>query len=279
MLFIRKEFGTYRFASGLSPIPRTRRKVAAAILTFSLFPPQKSQMCGRYSITSPLQALKDLFHFAEPGLDLSPSYNIAPTRAVPIVRVTGGVRRLGFVRWGLVPSWAKQVGDKPLINARAETIADKPSFRAPFRRRRCLFPADGFYEWQKQGDGPKQPFNIVANARGPFGMAGVWDDWMGADGSEMESAAIVTTTANQTLKPIHHRMPVILKPEQYDAWSSPSSQPQDLLPLLVPAEDNLLRAYPISRRVNTTANNDLDLWTDVTGSADDPPDDPQGRLF
>ena len=236
-------------------------------------------MCGRYSITSPLQALKDLFRFEEPGLDLSPNYNVAPTRAVPIVRFSGGRRALGFVRWGLVPSWAKQIGDKPLINARAETISKKPSFRAAFRRRRCLFPADGFYEWQAQKAGPKQPFNIVAAHGGPFAMAGIWDDWMGADGSEMESAAIVTTAANRTLKPIHHRMPVILSPDQFDFWLSPSTNMGDLYPLMGPAAEDMLRAYPISRRVNSTANDDPELWTEFAGPDETVPPDPQGRLF
>lgn len=236
-------------------------------------------MCGRYSITSPLKALKDLFRFEEPSLEFSPNYNIPPTRAVPIVRELDGHRRLGFVRWGLVPSWSKQIGDKPLINARAETIADKPSFRAPFRRRRCLFPADGFYEWQAQQQGPKQPFNIVLAHGGPFAMAGIWDDWMGADGSEMESAAIVTTAANKILKPIHHRMPLIVPPEHFDTWLSPFSDLADIHQLMRPADEEILRAYPISRRVNATANDDPSLWQEATGTEDAEPPDAQGRLF
>ena len=236
-------------------------------------------MCGRYSITSPLKALKDLFRLEEPSLEFSPNYNIPPTRAVPIVRELDGHRRLGFVRWGLVPSWSKQIGDKPLINARAETIADKPSFRAPFRRRRCLFPADGFYEWQAQQQGPKQPFNIVLAHGGPFAMAGIWDDWMGADGSEMESAAIVTTAANKILKPIHHRMPLIVPPEHFDTWLSRFSDLADIHQLMRPADEEILRAYPISRRVNATANDDPSLWQEATGTEDAEPPDAQGRLF
>lgn len=214
-------------------------------------------MCGRYSIISPVEALRALFHFDGPAPNLAPSYNVAPTQAVPIVRLEQGVRHLAFARWGLIPSWAKQVLAKPLINARAETVAEKPSFRAAFRRRRCLVPADGYFEWQKTGQAPKQPYNIVLSDKGPFGMAGIWETWSAADGSEIDSVAIITVNANSKLAPIHDRMPVILKPVDYDRWlDSDRFDRQQAEALLRPAQEDLLRAYPISRRVNGVSHND-----------------------
>ncbi len=217
-------------------------------------------MCGRYSITSPVEALRGLFKFEGPLPNLGPSYNVAPTQAVPIVRLDSGIRRLVFARWGLIPSWAKEVFPKPLINARAETVAVKPSFRAAFQRRRCLVPADGYFEWQKKSTGPKQPFNIGLSEGGPFGMAGIWETWLSSDGSEIESVAIITCEANAKLAFIHNRMPVIIQPTDYESWlDSQRFGAEQVQALLRPAQGNLLRAYPISRRVNTVSNNDPSL--------------------
>ncbi|TDI65204.1 MAG: SOS response-associated peptidase [Alphaproteobacteria bacterium] len=221
-------------------------------------------MCGRYSLTSPVEALRALFQFDGPLPNLAPNYNVAPTQAVPIVRLEQGVRHLAFARWGLIPSWAKEVSAKPLINARAETVAEKPSFRAAFRRRRCLVPADGYFEWQKTRQGTKQPYNIVLSDTGPFGMAGIWQTWSAADGSEIDSVAIITIDANSKLAPIHDRMPVILKPADYDRWlDSDRFDRQQAKALLRPAQQDFLRAYPISRRVNAVSNNDAAIVAPV----------------
>lgn len=221
-------------------------------------------MCGRYSLISPVEALRALFQFDGPLPNLAPNYNVAPTQAVPIVRLEQGVRHLAFARWGLIPSWAKEVSAKPLINARAETVAEKPSFRAAFRRRRCLVPADGYFEWQKTRQGTKQPYNIVLSDTGPFGMAGIWQTWSAADGSEIDSVAIITINANSKLAPIHDRMPVILKPADYDRWlDSDRFDRQQAKALLRPAQQDFLRAYPISRRVNAVSNNDAAIVAPV----------------
>lgn len=213
-------------------------------------------MCGRYSITTPPEAMTRLFSIAGPVPNFPARYNVAPTQDVPVVRQAGPARELALLRWGLIPSWARE-GAKPLINARGESVADKPSFRTSFKRRRCLLPADGFYEWHRPNGGPKTPFNIRLREEGPFAMAGIWDRWAAPDGSELDTCAIITTGANKTLAPIHDRMPVILAPKDWDAWLlTPETEARDLLPLLRPAPDDLLEAYEISTRVNRVANDD-----------------------
>lgn len=220
-------------------------------------------MCGRFSITTPPDAMRDLFAWLDEP-DFPPRYNIAPSQPVPIVireqdGQGGSRRRFLLVRWGLVPSWAKEMPQSILINARAETIAEKPSFRGAFRHHRALMPADGFYEWKAQGSGPKQPFFIRRRDRKPFAMAAVWDIWMPAGGSELDSCAIVTTEANETLKPVHHRMPVILDEKDWDLWLDPGATEKELLALLRPAPDDLMEAIPVSTRINRVANDDPSL--------------------
>ncbi|MCE9649714.1 MAG: SOS response-associated peptidase [Parvibaculum sp.] len=210
-------------------------------------------MCGRYAITTPPQAMRDLYRYmAQPNFP--PRYNVAPTQPVPIVRMNGAAREFALVRWGLIPSWAKEMPQSLLINARADTVADKPSFRGAFRHRRCLMPADGFYEWKEMGKGAKQPFFIRRRDRAPFAMAALWDNWMSADGSEIETCAVVTTEANATLAPVHHRMPVILASDDFDLWLDPAATPKELAALMVPAPDDLLEAIPVSQAVNRVAN-------------------------
>lgn len=219
-------------------------------------------MCGRFAITLPPDAMRRLFGFLdEPRFP--PRYNIAPSQPVPIVCLDGGRRRFLLVRWGLVPSWAKDMPHSLLINARAETIAEKPSFRGAFRHRRALMPADGFYEWRTRetGRGPKQPYYIRRKNGAPFAMAAIRDTWMDAHGSELDSCAIVTTEANATLKPIHARMPVILDEKDWARWLDPATPEQELLALLRPAPDDLLEAIPISTRINNTANDDPTVQT------------------
>ncbi|MEQ9152073.1 MAG: SOS response-associated peptidase [Parvibaculum sp.] len=238
-------------------------------------------MCGRYAITMPPEAMRDLFGFLDEQ-DFPPRYNIAPSQPVPLViRENDGEgrprRRFLLVRWGLVPSWAKafpgevEAGSpsgnatkqrKPqslLINARAETIAEKPSFRGAFRHHRALMPADGFYEWQAQGKGLKQPFYIRRKDGKPFAMAAVWDIWMPSGGSELDSCAIVTTAANEALAPVHHRMPVILDEKDWDLWLDPAATEKELLALLRPAPEDLMEAIPVSTRINRVANDDASL--------------------
>ncbi|MDZ4382147.1 MAG: SOS response-associated peptidase [Parvibaculum sp.] len=210
-------------------------------------------MCGRFSITSPPEAMRALFGYLDEP-DFPPRYNIAPSQPVPLVIREQGKRRFLLVRWGLVPSWAKEMPQSLLINARAETIAGKPSFRGAFRHHRALMPADGFYEWKAAGKGAKQPFFIRRKDRKPFAMAAVWDIWMPSGGSELDTCAIVTTEANETLKPVHHRMPVILDEKDWDLWLDPAATQKELLALLRPAPDDLLEAVPVSTRINSAAN-------------------------
>ncbi|MBL8704511.1 MAG: SOS response-associated peptidase [Rhodospirillales bacterium] len=215
-------------------------------------------MCGRFLLTSPIEALRRIFGVSS-GLNIPARYNIAPTQSTVVVRRTAeGGRELVLLRWGLVPSWAKDlsIGAK-LINARADTVATKPSFRAAFRQRRCLVPADGFYEWKETQPGkPKQPYLIARADRQPFAFAGLWEHWQ--DGQQtVETFTLITTDANATLMPIHHRMPVILAATDYATWLDPASKGAEAL--LKPAPDDLLATTPISTRVNSVRNDEPGL--------------------
>lgn len=215
-------------------------------------------MCGRYAITLPPKAMRELFGYLDEP-DFPARYNIAPSQPVPVIIREGGQRRFLLVRWGLVPSWAKEMPQSILINARAETIAEKPSFRGAFRHRRALMPADGFYEWTAEGRGPKQPYFIRRRDGAPFAMAALWEHWMDPHGSELDTCAVVTTEANATLMPIHHRMPVILHEKDWNLWLDPAATEKELLALLRPAPDDLLEAIPVSIRINRAANDDPSL--------------------
>ncbi|MBX3490581.1 SOS response-associated peptidase [Parvibaculum sp.] len=233
-------------------------------------------MCGRYMITSAPEAMRQLFDWFEKP-NFPPRHNIAPTQPVPIVILDGGKRRFMLVRWGLVPSWAKEMPQSLLINARAETIAEKPSFRGSFRHRRALMPADGFYEWKAEGKGPKQPYVIRRVDRAPFAMAALWDNWMPADGSEIDSCAVVTCEANETLSPVHHRMPVILDQKDWEKWLDPATPPKELQALMRPAPADLLDAQPVSTRINRVANDDPGLLDPVVKTAEPPPEKPRAK--
>ncbi|MDP2122834.1 MAG: SOS response-associated peptidase [Parvibaculum sp.] len=239
-------------------------------------------MCGRYTITAPPDVMRELFGFGEQP-NFPPRHNIAPTQPVPIVFRDGAQRHFLLVRWGLVPAWVRafpgevdagspsgnatkqrKAPQSLLINARAETIAEKPSFRGAFRHRRALMPADGFYEWKPVGKGAKQPYLIRRRDRAPFAMAALWETWAAAEGSEIDSCAIVTCEANATLAPIHHRMPVILDEKDWDAWLDPATPLKEAQALLRPAPDTLLDATPVSTRINRVANDDPSLLEPAT---------------
>ncbi len=209
-------------------------------------------MCGRYTLTCTPEVLAEEFRL-EAVPDLRPRYNVAPSQGVACVRagLRSRKREAVLLRWGLIPSWAGDpaMGMK-LINARAETVAEKPSFRKPFRERRCLVPADGYYEWKREGS-RKQPYHIRLNSERPFAFAGLWDRWTGKDGKTIESCTILTTTPNERLASIHDRMPVILQPAVYEPWLDPGLQDAArLVPFLTPYPGDAMIAVAVSRRVN-----------------------------
>ncbi len=222
-------------------------------------------MCGRFASTTPPDALAAYFG-AEASIvdadETQPDYNVAPTRDVPVVRVREEQRHLDHLRWGLVPRWAKdlRIGSK-MINARAETVASKNAFRSAFTKRRCIVSADGFYEWKRLDDKTKQPTYIHRADGDPLAFAGLWERWSDAeDHREFHTFTIITTTANETMAPIHDRMPVLLAPKDWDAWLDPSNHGVDALQsLLLPAPEGLLVTRPVSDKVNNVRNNDATL--------------------
>ena len=209
-------------------------------------------MCGRFTLTTDLKALADRFGVSLPASTrVLPRFNIAPTQPV-IVIGADGQRFLQTMRWGLIPSWAKDpaIGNR-LINARAETLAEKPAFREALKTRRCLIPADGFYEWQKLGK-VKQPVRIVLKSREPFALASLWDRWRSPENIEVLSCTIITTAANDLIREIHDRMPVILDRAAEAQWLDPKvNDPVQLLPLLQPYPSEVMEYYPVSRQVNS----------------------------
>jgi len=212
-------------------------------------------MCGRFSLSITPEVLAKLFELDETP-DLDPRFNIAPNQAVAaILRGREEARRtLRLLRWGLIPFWAKDPGlGARMINTRSETVAEKPAFRQAFAQQRCLVPATGFFEWQER-EQDKQPFFIRMRDESCFALAGLWQRWEGQDhrkGEVIESCSLLTTTANDLIRPIHHRMPVILRPEDHDLWLDPAVKDKEQLQhLLLPFEAAALEAYPVSRRVN-----------------------------
>jgi putative SOS response-associated peptidase YedK len=221
-------------------------------------------MCSRYSLTSPHEAVRRTFLYRndEP---FQPRYNIAPTQPAAIVRLDArGERELALVRWGLVPSWVKDPREfSLLINARAETVLDKPSFRGGIRHKRCLVPADAFYEWIGPKGG-KRPFLIRPKSGGPMAFAGLWDHWLGADGSELDSMAILTVAANADVAAVHDRMPAVLDPRHYDPWLDTKACPaEEAATFLVPAPVGLLEHWEVGPRLGNSRNEGPDLQTPV----------------
>lgn len=212
-------------------------------------------MCGRFTTTIDQEELEKYFKISRTEGEYAPLYNAAPTQKIPVVREIGS-RVLVFYRWGLVPSWAKDesVGYK-LINARAETLQEKPSFRRLYKRRRCLIPVDGFFEWKKEGK-TKKPMRIIMKDRSPFALAGLWDSWHAPDRDPLLTCTIITTTANALVGSIHQRMPVIISTQDYGLWLDPSLEETDLLqPLLKPYPHDLMDMYPVSPLINSPQNN------------------------
>jgi putative SOS response-associated peptidase YedK len=210
-------------------------------------------MCGRYRLSR-----KDRFaqYFeVDPFENFEPRYNIAPTQPVTVVRRAGNARDLATMRWGLIPSWSQDASiGASLINARSETVLEKPAFRDSFRSRRCLIPANGFYEWKRAGKS-KQPYHFGLNDDELFAFAGLWDRWRGPEGKTVESCSILTTTPNELLSDVHDRMPVILSQMHYEAWlMAPVSEGERLQELLVPIEAERMRCYPVSAMVNAAQN-------------------------
>jgi putative SOS response-associated peptidase YedK len=213
-------------------------------------------MCGRFTLTADLKDLAERFSVPPGTAHYSPRFNIAPTQNVIVVG-DDGQRYMKMMKWGLIPSWAKDpaIGNR-MINARVETIAEKPSFRAALKKRRCLIPADGFYEWQKLGK-IKQPVRIMLKSREPFGFAGLWEHWTSPDKEEILSCTIITTEANELLKQVHDRMPVILTRESESQWlDRKNDTPEKLLPLLKQYPSEQMEYYPVSRQVNSPAVDD-----------------------
>ena len=222
-------------------------------------------MCGRFTLASDTETMRQtFFDFAMP-MNLSPRYNISPTQDVAVIANTPTdteihpeMGQVEFFHWGLIPSWAKdpKIGNR-MINARSETLAEKPSFRSAYKRRRCLILADGYYEWkQVPGDRLKQPVYIRLKSQKPFALAGLWEIWQ-MDGMDkpLRSCTIITCPPNALLEKIHHRMPVILPKDAYAAWLSPEAKSADALqPLLTPYADEEIEAYPVSRFVNRPTN-------------------------
>jgi putative SOS response-associated peptidase YedK len=252
-------------------------------------------MCGRYAVTSAPEAIRALFGYAEQP-NFPPRYNIAPTQPIGIVRLVKGKRQFALVRWGLLPSWVKDPRSfSLLVNARGESLADKPAFKAAMKYRRCLVPADGFYEWKAIGT-RRQPYYVRAKSGEPLAFAGLWETWTGPNGEEMETAAIVTTRANRALADIHERMPVIVPPEAFNLWLDCANvDAETAASLVAPAAEDLLETHEVSTAVNHTANDNPDLIGRCTPRSENEPvtpgptprrptkrarkDDGQGVLF
>jgi putative SOS response-associated peptidase YedK len=208
-------------------------------------------MCGRFTLTVDGDSLEKHYDLQDTGVHIMPRYNICPGEEILLIRQTDNHRQLARGRWGLVPGWAKEPGiGSRLINARAETVAEKPSFRAAFRQRRCLIPADGFYEWQASGNG-KQPFWMGFEDRRLFSFAGLWEQWTDKHSGEyIESCTIITTEANAPIRKVHHRMPVIIDPTDYDIWLEPCVDSTNLQRLFTAHDSTDMTLYPVSKVVN-----------------------------
>lgn len=233
-------------------------------------------MCNRYTQKQELSKLKSRFRFRTALRELTPRFNLAPSQPAPVI-VADGERQLDVYRWGLIPSWAQdpKVGHK-MMNARSETVAELRAYRQPFQRRRCLVPADGFFEWQPDPinprKAPKTPMYITLASKEPFAFAGLWDVWQDAEGKEIRSFTIITTEPNDLIQPIHTRMPAMLKPQDEDAWLDPTARPDHLRGLLAPYPSSEMTAYAVSRLVNSVRNDSAEILMPAEAGE-------MGRLF
>jgi putative SOS response-associated peptidase YedK len=220
-------------------------------------------MCGRYTLVSPAAKVQEHFGIeVNPDL-LAPTYNAAPSQKLPVITNTNP-EGISLYRWGLIPAWAKDaaIGYK-MINARAETLTEKPAFRALLGRKRCLVIADGFYEWQGKGKA-KQPYRIMLKGGELFAMAGLWDEWKNAEGEMVRSFTVITTEPNSLMVPLHNRMPAILAPQAYSTWLNTDAQADDVLQLLGPYQAEAMEAYPVSGEVGSPSHNYPELINPVT---------------
>ncbi len=222
-------------------------------------------MCGRFTLTCNSEIIAETFGVADVP-EISPRYNIAPSTMIGTIvgEGSGADRRFQSMKWGLIPSWAKD--DKnasKLINARAETLTEKPSFRNAFKHRRCLIPADGFYEWKTEGKS-KQPYYFRRKNRHPFAFAGLWERWQSPNGT-LISCTIITGEANEIMRPIHHRRPIILSPEDYDRWLDPNLAGEDLMTCLQTYDGGEMELFPVSKQVNNPANQGSELIAVIAG--------------
>ncbi|HEY8562294.1 MAG TPA: SOS response-associated peptidase [Pyrinomonadaceae bacterium] len=220
-------------------------------------------MCGRFTNNAKERDIEQEFKVGKlNSVTFAARYNIAPSQIIPAVTEANGERAVNEFRWGLVPAWAKDdaIGNK-LINARAETLAEKPSFKNAYAKRRCIIPASGFYEWAKKGDGKKQPFYFYLKDKPVFGFAGLWEEWTDRETGELlETCTIITTEANACLEPVHDRMPVILKPEDYDQWlDEKEKKTERLQTLLVPYPAAEMASHAVGKAVNTPTYNSPEL--------------------
>lgn len=216
-------------------------------------------MCGRYTFTFTAKSLAEAFGMVPPGFDIRSGHNIAPGQYIVIVRPEKGERVVDVAFWGLIPGWVKDpnVFSKP-INARAETLEEKPTFRTAFRRKRVIIPASGFYEWKSDGR-TKQPFYIYPSGGDLFAFAGLMEDWQGPNGEVMVSACIITTEPNELMAGIHNRMPVILPRKSWSLWLDPAAQTREVSPLLAPYPSELMTAHPVGSAVGNVRNDSADL--------------------
>jgi putative SOS response-associated peptidase YedK len=235
-------------------------------------------MCGRYTLSTPPEVVAELFDLIEVPA-YPPRFNLAPTQEAPIVRVVepDGARRLDLLRWGLVPYWAKEaaIGNR-MINARSEGVAEKPAYRSSFKKKRCLVVTDGFFEWQKQGKSPKQPYLIRRQDRQPFAFAGLWSSWKDPErpGAPLETFTILTTSPNEAVRTVHDRMPVILNRNDYGLWLDPKIEDAARLQsLLVAAPEEDLELVPVSRAVNSPAYDGPDCIEPLIGLEGDTRDE------
>lgn len=221
-------------------------------------------MCGRFVITTAPEALRQVFGYVEQP-NFPARYNVAPTQPVPVVIMENGARHFRLMRWGLLPSWVKDPRQFTLlINARAETVQEKPAFRNAIRRRRCLVPADGYYEWHTS-DGRKQPYFIHSRAGGPIGFAGLAETWMGPNGEELDTVAIITAAASTGMSVLHHRVPVTIAPDDFAQWlDCRADNATNVMTLLRAPEDGAFMWHPVSTAVNKPANDDAQLILPIT---------------